>query len=115
MAQETPAELKLRGKRDCILSDNAHYRLRGVHNEAVVDLEVLHREISETRERLQYPEQKSYMDAIRINSVRAVTSSVKRVPPEIMTKIFLYLTAGVVSLPPMKDDYPWFLGHVCSR
>jgi hypothetical protein len=56
MAQETPAELELWGKSDFILSDHAHYRLRGVLNEAVVDLEVLYYDISEPRERLQYLE-----------------------------------------------------------
>lgn len=36
-------------------------------------------------------------------------------PPEVIAQIFKSTLSGIVMLPPFSDNYPWSLGHVCSR
>jgi hypothetical protein len=47
--------------------------------------------------------------------LRTAVSSLKKVPPEILSEIFSYCSAGAVTLPPRGDEYFWKLAHTCSH
>jgi hypothetical protein len=113
--RETQAELKLWTRSDFTLLDDTQDRVRRLLHETIEDMGALEREIAEAPELFQYLEQHLRTDALRINSLRAAISIVKRVPQEILTGIFLYLTTGAVVFPPGIIEYPWTLGHVCAR
>jgi hypothetical protein len=58
------------------------------------------------------------MAADRLSIARAAVSSLKLLPAEILSQIFIMTQPpsprGVI-LPLLKDPYPWILGHVCAR
>jgi hypothetical protein len=112
---ETSTELKLWSTSEYTPSGNIQHRICGLLSEAIEDLDALKREVAETQEWLRYLEQKIRTDAVRIKHLRIATSSLKKIPSEIITEIFLHLKPHKIYLPPGNSQYPWILGHVCAR
>lgn len=115
--QETPAELHAWRSSDLVLPDETQKRVRKLLNEAVEGIDRLDCKILEAEEHLVDLKQRRIADADRIATLRAAISSVKKLPPETFTEIFMYFNTGYVKLPPKKAEYsyPWILGHICSR
>ncbi|KAJ7811593.1 hypothetical protein B0H14DRAFT_2182004, partial [Mycena olivaceomarginata] len=49
-----------------------------------------------------------------IHDCEGVISPIRRLPPEIIVEIFLYLTPRGYDEPHLASEIPWHLGHICS-
>lgn len=86
-------------------------------SEAHRDLHSLDAKIAETQAILDTLVQDRVKAAKRLEKLQAWTAPHKRIPPEILARIFLYCLGGNgVQVPPRSAQaMPWILGHICSR
>lgn len=107
-------------KTNNILPEIAQAQIRRLLEEAIQDMDDLNREISEVQYLLDAQHQltdlqhRKTKDTARIHTLRGTISSLKKIPPEILTEIFIYLSPEMIELPPEKNSCPWILAHVCA-
>lgn len=113
--RETDSEREMWRSTD-VLPDETRERVRKLLNEALEDMDSLDRTIDKTEADLSRLKAKREMDSVRISTLRGVISHTKKLPPEILTEVFMHLSDGSqVMLPPKKGEYQWIIGHVCSH
>lgn len=116
--RETSAELDV-WKTNISLSDDTQIRIRALLRYAEEDIDLLDRTIlsslrSSAQEVVELFEHRKECVA-RATFLRAAASPLRKVPSEILGKIFTFFTQGRIIIPPKLASNPWTLGHVSSR
>ncbi|KAF9461457.1 hypothetical protein BDZ94DRAFT_1310604 [Collybia nuda] len=115
--RESASELKS-WKSSYLFSQETQDRIRKLLDEAILEMDILNQEISGASTEQKGLERRRRGDIKRVSILRSAISDVKKLPSEILEKVFYLLHgSGAVLLPPSKSRHfsPWSLGHICSR
>jgi hypothetical protein len=119
--RETHAELES-WKTNDLLPETVQREIRQLLLQAIEDMDDLNREISETKihpmslqQHLKDLHHEKTEDTARIRTLRSAISPLKKIPPEVLTEIFIHLFPDKMVLPPTKKSHPWTLTHVCTH
>ncbi|KAF9461002.1 hypothetical protein BDZ94DRAFT_1222079, partial [Collybia nuda] len=104
------------GCTNLILCDPEEVIVKQLLSNAQTRVNILDEEISRVQKNLDELLAQRQSNETRITRFRAALSPQKRVPPEILSEIFLLCLSGApVSLFPQLHSAPWVFGRVCSR
>jgi hypothetical protein len=86
-------------------------------DDGVEGMDDIEREVVETWQQSQRQNLRKKTCIAQTNAQCAEASSLTKIPPEVLTDIFMNLSPTEVLLPLSKqnDRYPWILGHVCAH
>ncbi|KAJ7862993.1 hypothetical protein B0H13DRAFT_2204066 [Mycena leptocephala] len=93
--------------------------LRSVISTAAARLTLLDEDIAKLRDRLEQLEQKRAMLSSFHTENNAILSTLRRMPPEVLSEIFLWTLPLARNAPHRVElrvtDAPWVLTHICRR
>lgn len=99
-----------------ILSDGDQSIARELLSEAQNDLAFVDEDISQLQEILKRLKKRSILSAERVERLRVGIAPQKKLPLEVLSRIFIAsLGPEGVLLPPKRNSSPWNVGQVCSR
>lgn len=77
---------------------------------------LLQNEVEELRERLEHAQEEINVAEAEINLQASVTSSIRRLPPDVLGTIFAYaIPATLLRLSDMASSAPWTLMRICMH
>lgn len=97
------------------LSDTDQKVLQGILADATNEIESLDTDISRLHETILNLEKRRTEGLTRIERLRVGLSPHKRIPPEILSKIFVHCDGPPLRLPPRYHKSIWTITQVCSR
>lgn len=99
-----------------ILPQETQERIRALLLDAEVSIDLLDQEIVPVLRRLTELKQRRKKEKARAETFRIAISPVKKIPPEILGKIFEAGCTDPVPLPsPKRNRHPWNVSQVCSH